>query len=103
WRAQAPARAPPPPWRSRSRSPGSTCKKKAPEHLTAPGALLYSLLLVEAAGIEPASESLLPFDPTCVVRALLRPESSHGRDHPSQSWKDLPSPSPRTLGGQTAL
>ena len=35
---------------------------------------------MEAAGIEPASESLLPFDPTCVVRGLLRSGSSHGRD-----------------------
>src|SRR5688500_7244956 len=36
---------------------------------------------MEAAGIEPASGSLPPFDPTCVVRGLaLAPQGSHGRD-----------------------
>ena len=43
-------------------------KKKTPARLLATGALL---LPVEAAGIEPASGSLPPFDPTCVVRALI--------------------------------
>ena len=61
------------------------------------------LVSVEAAGIEPASESLPFFDPTCVVRALLRPEGSHGRDPPSRSWKSLATSVPGTLGSQPAL
>ena len=54
----------------------------------AAGALLHP---VEAAGIEPASESLPSFDPTCVVRGLLRPPDSHGRDSVSRSWEVSPS------------
>ena len=45
---------------------------------------------VEAAGIEPASGSLRPFDPTCVVRALFRPNGSHGRDSLGLSWNISP-------------
>ena len=62
-----------------------------------------ALCCLEAAGIEPASESLPSFDPTCVVRALLRPEGSHGRDPTSRAWKDLATSGPGTLGSQPAL
>ena len=62
-------------------------KKENPGHLRATGALLHP---VEAAGIEPASESLPFFDPTCVVRDLLRLPGFHGRNPVSRSWKVSP-------------
>ncbi len=49
-----------------------------------------SFTSVEAAGIEPASESLPFFDPTCVVRDLLRPSGFHGRNPEGRSWKVSP-------------
>jgi hypothetical protein len=71
-------------------------EKKTPARLMAAGALLHP---VEAAGIEPASESLPSFDPTCVVRDLLRPTDSHGRDSVSRSWMISP---PRVQAPSTA-
>jgi len=40
----------------------------------------YLILLVEAAGIEPASENHLRKASTCVVRILVYPRNSHGQD-----------------------
>lgn len=63
----------------------------------------YEPFQVEAEGIEPSSESRLLFDPTCVVRDLLRHLDSHGRDSRCRSWKDLVTSGPGTLSDQSAL
>src|SRR3954466_10990513 len=52
---------------------------------------IAGLLKVEAAGIEPASGSLPPFDPTCVVRGLgLGPEAPTDGIPEGRSWKISP-------------
>ncbi len=55
--------------------------------------------LVEAAGIEPASESTRPGRTTCLARALSHPEADHGQPAPGPSPNESrPAPSGRHAG-----
>src|SRR5262249_29705975 len=55
--------------------------------------------LVEAAGIEPASESTPSGRPTCLARALCRPGADHGQPAPEPSPNgSRPAPSGRHAG-----